>query len=273
VVIAGAGFIGMELAASARARGASVHVVELADRPMARSLSQSMTQVVTAYHQSKGVRFTFGQGLARVIGTDRAQGVATTSGQILPADCVVIGVGVRPNVELAEAAGLAIENGIKVDAKLLTSDPAISAIGDCASFPILQTGTWIRLESVQNATDQGRAVASRLLAKSSDYEAVPWFWSDQFDMKIQTTGLPQGCDKTVAIGDPENRRFSVLCFREGKLIAVESLNRPADHMAARRLLGRNTVLAPAQVGVDGFDLPAWEVRTRTEGATPARTPA
>jgi 3-phenylpropionate/trans-cinnamate dioxygenase ferredoxin reductase subunit len=264
VVVAGAGFIGLEFAAVASALGKSVHVLELADRTMARAISPEMSRLFAEAHVSWGVHIDFGQGLACVDGErGRVSGIETTDGRKRPAGIVVFGIGVLPNVAIAAEAGLDIDNGIKVDAELLTSDPTISAIGDCASFPSPFTAGHIRLESVQNAADQGRAVAARLIGKSTPYAAVPWFWSDQRDLKLQIAGLSMGTDRTVVAGDAAERRMSVLCFRRDKLIAVESVNRGSDHVAARKLFARGTpALTPGEASKPGFDLKAWEAANR-----------
>ena len=264
VVVAGAGFIGLEFAAVASALGKSVHVLELADRPMARAVSPAMSQLFADAHQSWGVKLDFGQGLARINGENgRVCGVETTDGRVRPADIVVFGIGVLPNVAIAAEAGLDIENGIKVDAELLTSDPTISAIGDCASFPSSEADSHIRLESVQNAADQGRNVAARLLGKPSAYAAVPWFWSDQRDLKLQIAGLSTGTDRTVVVGNADERRMSVLCFRRERLVAVESVNRGSDHVAARKLFGRGApTLTPHEASKPDFDLKTWEAASR-----------
>jgi NADPH-dependent 2,4-dienoyl-CoA reductase/sulfur reductase-like enzyme len=264
VVVAGAGFIGLEFAAVASALGKSVHVLELADRPMARAVSPAMSQLFAEAHQSWGVKIDFGQGLARIEGEGgRVAGVETTDGRKRPADIVVFGIGVLPSVAVAAEAGLDIDNGVKVDAELLTSDPMISAIGDCASFPSPFAESHIRLESVQNAADQGRAVAARLMGKAAPYAAVPWFWSDQRDLKLQIAGLSIGADRTIVVGDADERRMSVLCFKRDKLIAVESVNRGSDHVAARKIFARGTpALTPGESGKPGFDLKAWEAATR-----------
>jgi 3-phenylpropionate/trans-cinnamate dioxygenase ferredoxin reductase subunit len=264
VVVAGAGFIGLEFAAVASALGKSVHVLELADRTMARAVSPEMSRVFAEAHASWGVHIEFGQGLARIRGErGHVCGVETTGGRKRPADSVVFGIGVLPNVVIAAEAGLDIDNGIKVDAELLTSDTAISAIGDCACFPSRFADGHIRLESVQNAADQGRAVAARLMGKAAPYAAVPWFWSDQRDLKLQIAGLSMGTDRTVVTGDAAERRMSVLCFRHDKLIAVESVNRGSDHVAARKLFARGTpALTRADASKPGFDLKAWEAASR-----------
>jgi 3-phenylpropionate/trans-cinnamate dioxygenase ferredoxin reductase subunit len=175
----------------------------------------------------------------------------------------VYGIGVLPNAELASEAGLAVHNGIAVDAQLLTSDPAVSAIGDVVSFPSPWAQQPIRLESVQNAVDQAKAVAARLMGKpTANYAALPWFWTDQGELKLQIAGLSDGHDDTVVLGSEAQRQISVLCFRAGRLVAVESCNRPADHMAARKLIARHTPLSAAEASAEGFELKAFEAATR-----------
>jgi 3-phenylpropionate/trans-cinnamate dioxygenase ferredoxin reductase subunit len=263
VVVIGAGFIGLEFAAVAAAKGLAVHVVELGTRPMARALSTHMSTLFSAAHTGWGVKFDFGQTVARLVGDNgRVVAVETGDGRRLPAQLVVYGIGVLPNTDLAADAGLAVQNGICVDAQLLTSDPSISAIGDAVSFPSAWSGAPIRLESVQNAVDQARNVAARLTGKPVAYTALPWFWSDQGDLKLQIAGLSDGHDETVLLGSGESRQLSVLCFRSGRLIAVESCNRPGDHMASRKLLARAAPLTIAQAAAPGFDLKEFEAATR-----------
>ena len=161
-------------------------------------------------------------------------------------------------MQLAVRAGLAVENGISVDEQLITSDPAISAIGDVAAFPDQISGRRIRLESVQNASDQARSVATRLTGKAVSHNPVPWFWSDQGDLKLQIAGLSQGHDETVVLGSPAERKIVVLCFRRQQLVAVETCNRAGDHMLARKLLARQAPLRPSEAAVPGFDLKAYE---------------
>jgi NADPH-dependent 2,4-dienoyl-CoA reductase/sulfur reductase-like enzyme len=257
VVVAGAGFIGLEFAAVAAAHGASVHVLELADRPMARAISEPTAQFIRRAHEGWGVRFDFGQALTAIDGEGRVTGVETSDGRRLTADLVVYGIGVVPETELAEESGLAIENGIRVDGRLLTSDPDISAIGDAASFPSAHTGGRIRLESVQNAVDQARHVAARLMGASVSYEALPWFWSDQGDLKIQIAGLADVRDRTVELALADPRAKSILRFRGDRLVAVETVNRPGDHILARRILTENGGPTFAEASAPGFDLPTW----------------
>ncbi|AIJ48559.1 MULTISPECIES: NAD(P)/FAD-dependent oxidoreductase [Comamonas] len=262
-VVIGAGFIGLEFAAVAAARGIAVDVLELGTRPMARALSVVTSQVFDQAHARWGVRIHYGQSLAAIHGDGgQVTSVELGSGEVLPTDLVVYGIGVLPNAELAAQAQLTVNNGIVVDAHLLTSDPAISAIGDVASFPSPWSSQPIRLESVQNAVDQAKALAARLTGKPASYAALPWFWTDQGELKLQIAGLADGHDETVVLGSIEQRQISVLCFRAGRLVAVESCNRPADHMAARKLIARNTPLSPAEAAAAGFDLKAFEASTR-----------
>lgn len=257
VAIVGAGFIGLEIAAALSARGCPVTVVELAPRPMARSVSAAIAGHFARRHAERGVRFHFNTGVARITGgPGRVTGIETTDGTVIAADLVVVGAGVIPNTELAAAAGLRVDNGVVVDRQLVTDDPAISAIGDCAAFPDPFDGTRVRLESVQNAVDQARCVAARLVGRPAPYAAIPWFWSDQGPDKLQIAGLTGASDRIVLRGDPDSGSFSAFCFRAGRFRGVESVNRPGDHLVGRRLLGQAVVLTPDQAADPGFDLKA-----------------
>ena len=191
VVVIGAGFIGLEFAASARLLGHAVTVLDIAERPMARVLSPECAAAFTQAHRSSGTELLFRKSVERLEGQGgRVAAVITTSGERIPADLVLVGIGAAPRVELAVQVGLPVDNGIVVDTMLRTADPQVSAIGDVASFPSCDGGQRIRLESVQNATDQARAVAARLAGNApAPYHAVPWFWSDQGDLKLQIAGL------------------------------------------------------------------------------------
>lgn len=258
VVVIGAGFIGLELASVMRKRGAAVHVLELAARPMGRALSPPCSAFFARAHAERGTVLAFGCGARRIIGEDgRAVAVETAAGVKLEAELVLVGIGVLPNVELAAEAGLAVDDGIVVDEHLLTTDPAVSAIGDCARYPSAFTGTMMRLESVQNAVDQARCVAARLVDRPAPYAAVPWFWSDQGDLRLQIAGLTMGHDREVTVGDVDGGKFSVFCFRGGRLAGIESVNRPGDHMIGRRLLAGRPSLTAEEVAAPGFDLKAY----------------
>lgn len=258
IVIIGAGFIGLELAALASARGIAVTILEAAARPMSRALSDTMSRFFLEKHQAAGVRFVFDTTVTRIHPHQgKLSSVETADGEHHAADLVLIGVGVIPNVELAAEAGLAVANGIVVDDHLTTVDPAISAIGDCAAYPQpFAGGERGRIESVQNAVDHARCVAARLTGKPQPYRAVPWFWSDQGPLKLQIAGLPAPHDHHVVRGDPTSGAFSVFCFRDGRLAGVESVNKAADHMIARRLLGAGAALSPEEAADPAFDLKA-----------------
>jgi 3-phenylpropionate/trans-cinnamate dioxygenase ferredoxin reductase subunit len=255
-VVIGAGFIGLEFAAAARSFGVSVDVIDVAERPMARALSPECGRFFADAHRANGVTLHLATGLSRLEGADgRVIAVHTADGRRLAADVVLAGIGAAPRTQLAVAAGLAIEGGgIRVDENLLTDDPHISAIGDVAAFPERLTGRRIRLESVQNATDQGRAVGARLAGKPAPYAPVPWFWSDQGDLKLQIAGLRRGDEQQIVLGDTATRSFAVLCLRDGELVAVETVNRPADHLLARKLLLQRCSLSAVVAGAHGFEL-------------------
>lgn len=260
IVVIGAGFIGLEFAAVAAGRGLDVTVVEAADRPMARAVSPETAAFFRAAQEGLGVRFAFAAGVTAIAGNEgRVRAVTLADGRDLPADLVVVGIGVLPNAELAAEAGLPAADGVRVDAFLATPDPAISAIGDCARFPSpfahgLHGDGTVRIESVQNAIDQGRCLAARLNGKPASYAALPWFWSDQGPHKLQIAGLSAPGDAAVIRG--EGNAFSVFRFREGRLSAVESVNRAGDHMIARRLLTGGAALTPDQAADPGLDLKA-----------------
>ena len=257
VVVVGAGFIGLEFASVAIARGAAVHIIEVTQHPMGRVVSAAISKFFCDAHRRWDAKVSLGTGVTRILGTGgRVSGVETTDGRHLPADLVLICIGVIPNAELAGEAGLAVDNGIVVGEYLTTEDAAVFAIGDCANFPTPFAIDRVRLESVQNAVDQGRCVAAHIAGKPVRYDKVPWFWSDQGDLKLQIAGITAGHDKAVLRGDPEGGHFSVFCFRGGRLIGVESVNQPADHVVARRLLAGDPPLSPEQAADESYDLRA-----------------
>jgi 3-phenylpropionate/trans-cinnamate dioxygenase ferredoxin reductase component len=257
VVVIGAGFIGLEFAATARIKGLEVDVVELATRVMARAVTAEISDYFQERHVAAGIRIHLGvQATSIEGGGDEVSGVSLSDGRRIPADLVVVGVGVLPNVELAAEAGLPVASGIIVDEQLLTPDPNISAIGDCALFASPRFGGSLRLESVQNASDHARCVAARLTGDAKTYDGLPWFWSDQGDDKLQIAGLTTGYDHVVVRGDRAARSFSAFCYRSGQLVGIESVNRAADHVFGRKLLGMNRSIAPERVADPGFDLKA-----------------
>ena len=253
VVVIGGGFIGLEFASHA---GRSVTIVEAQDRLLNRVATPEISAYFAELHERAGHTVLLGRGVAALHGEGRVQSVELSDGTSLPADLAVVAVGVVPETALAAAAGLAVDNGVVVDAHLRTEDPKIFAIGDCANFPCVQAGAATRLESVQNAVDQARCVAAAITGSASTYDSLPWFWTDQSGAKLQIAGILSGADRTVVAGDRAEGKFSVLSFRDGVLIAVESVNRPADHIAARRLFTAEPHPAYADLEASAFDLKA-----------------
>lgn len=237
VAVIGAGFIGLEIAATLAAMGCKVTVIEALPRPLGRGVAELIASHVRARLEASGIRILTGARIDRLEDDGgRVGAVVLTGGDKVPARLVVAGIGVVPNVELAEWAALATGNGIQVDAAMRTSAPNILALGDCVNFRHWMTGAPVRLESVQNATDQARLAAKTALGHEGDYAAVPWFWSDIGDMKLQMVGLVGREDRQVVAGSPEDNKFSVFHFAGDRLVAIESVNRPADHMLGRRIL-------------------------------------
>jgi 3-phenylpropionate/trans-cinnamate dioxygenase ferredoxin reductase component len=254
-VIVGAGFIGLEFAATARIKGLEVDVIELAPRVMARAVTAEVSEYFQARHREAGIRIHLGvQATSIEAEGGKITGVSLSDGRHLPADLVVVGVGVLPNIELAAEAGLPVASGIIVDEHLLTADPNISAVGDCALFVSPRFGGSLRLESVQNATDHARCVAARLTGDKKVYDGQPWFWSDQGDDKLQIAGLTTGYDQVVVRGDPARKAFSAFCYKQGRLVGIESINRAGDHMFGRRLLGMDRSLPADKAADESFDL-------------------
>lgn len=237
VVVIGGGFIGLEAAAMLADRGIAVSVVELAPRLLGRAASPALASTVAAALVAAGVRVLTGVGIKAIRGEGGQVTGVELDGAVLPADLVIVGIGAVPVVDLAAAAGLVLENGIAVDAQLRSSDPAIFALGDCASFPVAGGGR-LRLESVQNATDQARALAQTLSGTPTDYAAVPWFWSDIGAMKLQIAGLAGGADEAIECRGPEGALKSVYHLKAGRLLAVETINSAGEHMLARQMLAR-----------------------------------
>jgi 3-phenylpropionate/trans-cinnamate dioxygenase ferredoxin reductase component len=255
VVVIGAGFIGLEFAATARIKGLEVDVLELANRVMARAVTAEVSDYFQKRHAEAGVRIHLGvMATAIEADGDRITGVSLSDGRHIPADLVVVGVGVLPNVELAAEAGLPTASGIIVNDRLLTADPNISAIGDCALFESPRFGGSLRLESVQNATDHARCVAARLTGDDKPYDGHPWFWSDQGDDKLQIAGLTTGYDRVVLRGDPAQKAFSAFCYRGEQLVGIESVNKAGDHMFGRRLFAAGGSVTPEQAADPAFDL-------------------
>jgi 3-phenylpropionate/trans-cinnamate dioxygenase ferredoxin reductase component len=239
LLVIGGGYIGLEVAATARELGLEVTVLEMADRVMNRVTCPAVSRFYQAEHARRGVHIRCGETVRALhahAGSERVRSVLTEQGGEYPADLVVVGVGVVPADELARAAGLNCENGVVTDGHCRTSDEAIYAAGDCASHLNRQFGRHLRLESVDNAFEQGTTVALNLLGTATPHDKLPWFWSDQFDLKLVIVGLAQGYDSVVLRGDPATRAFSACYLRGGELIAIDSINAPKDQMAARKLI-------------------------------------
>jgi 3-phenylpropionate/trans-cinnamate dioxygenase ferredoxin reductase subunit len=246
VVVVGGGFIGLEVASAARALGGSVTVVEAAERLMSRSVAPVVSEFYRQAHLRRGIDVRLSSGVSGFDGDrGRVTGVELSDGTHLPADLVLVGVGVLPRTELAEQLGLVCDQGIIVDAHARTSDPSVVAAGDCTVQPHPMTGQGrVRLESVQNAVAQAQVAAATLLGRLDDVKSVPWFWSYQGDLKLQIAGLAAGYDGYVVRGEPDDERFSVLYYRHNRLLAIDAVNRPADYMAVRKALGQGATIAP-----------------------------
>lgn len=237
IAIIGAGYIGLEVAAVAKSLGKEVTVIEALDRPMKRVVSQAVSDFFSTLHQGKGIDLKLNTGVEAIEGADSVTGVRLTGGDVVPAELVLVAVGAEPNDKLAEAAGLEVDNGILVDGCGQTSDPDIFAAGDCTRFYSGRYQRSVRMESVQNAIDQAKTVAQALLGQEVDYDPLPWFWSDQYDIKLQIAGLSEGYDDTKLAGSPADSKFYVAYLKDGRLIAVDSINSPRSHMMARRVIG------------------------------------
>lgn len=251
MVVIGGGYIGLEAAAVARKRGLDVVVVEAAERILQRVACAQTSAAMRALHESHGTQIIEGVGLSRLLGDNTVTGAALADGQELKADLAVVGIGVLPNVVLAESADLRVENGIAVDAQLGASHPGIWAIGDCASFPL--GGVQSRLESVGNAIDMGELVAANIMGAGRDYAPKAWFWSDQYDSKLQIAGLGDGHDQVVVRqGDGVSHWY----FRAGQLIAVDALDDPRAYMVGKRLIDAGRNADPQQLADPEVDLKA-----------------
>jgi 3-phenylpropionate/trans-cinnamate dioxygenase ferredoxin reductase subunit len=258
--VIGGGFIGLEVASALRARGAEVTVVEAQPQLLARAFPPLMSAYVEDAHRRRGVAILTGHGVRSLHGAQgRVAAVELDDGIRIDCDLVVLGIGVLPNAELAQQAGLAVDNGIVVDMLGRTSAPQVLAAGDVASMalpPAPGVPARMRLESIQSANDGARALASLVVGRAAPCTAVPWFWSDQFDLKLQMAGLAGPGDDVVLRGDMASDRFSVFYLRQGTLVAAHSVNKPAEHMQSRKLIG-----ARARPGADQLADPSFDLKT------------
>ena len=252
VLIIGGGYIGLEAAAVAAKRGLKVTLVEMADRILQRVACAETSDYFRALHQSHGVTLLEGVGLSSLTGTDHVTAAILSNGTTLDIDFALVGVGIQPNTQLANAAGLTLNNGIETNALGQTSQSTIWAAGDCASFPY--QGQRIRLESVPNAIDQAEVVAANMLGAQKAYHATPWFWSDQYDVKLQIAGLNQGFENVVTrIGEAGRSHWY---YKAGQVLAVDAMNDPRAYMVAKRLIEVGKTADPALVADPGSDLKA-----------------
>ena len=248
VVVVGGGFVGLEAAAAGRAAGKEVTVVEAADRLLARAVAPETSQFYLDAHRRRGTEVLLGVGVTGFAGqAGRVEAAELSDGRRLPADVVVIGIGLLPHVELADELGLECAAGIVVDARSRTSNPAIVAAGDCTVLAHPDHGH-LRLESVPNAVAQAKAAAATLTGSAEVPQGVPWFWSDQGELKLQIAGLSAGYDETVVRGNPGQEQFSVFYYRAAQLIAVDAVNTPRDFMAVRKILGLGGNVPSAAAG-------------------------
>jgi 3-phenylpropionate/trans-cinnamate dioxygenase ferredoxin reductase subunit len=255
VVVIGGGFIGLELAAVASQFGKNVTVVEALPRLMSRVVAPIISDFFREFHASHGVKILCGKTVTQILGeSGKVSGVRLADGEEIPADLVLIGIGIIPNTELAAGSGLPVANGICVNEFLLTPDLGIFAIGDCAEYPNAFAGCRVRLESVQNAADQAQCVAAAIAGRPAVYKALPWFWTDQFDIKLQMAGISAGHDRIVMRGSADARKFSVFYFKGEKLIAIDSINRPVDHMMGRKLIAAGAPVTPELAADENADL-------------------
>ena len=256
VVVVGGGFIGLEVAAGARKLGAEVTVLEGLPRLMSRVTAPVVSEAFARLHEAHGVQLVFGAQVTEIVGHEgRVAAVRTLDGREYGCGCVVVGIGVVPDDLLARSAGLLCERGIVVDDCSRTSDPLIAAAGDCTARR-MGDGELVRLESVQNAIEQGKSAAAAMMGRTRQFINTPWFWSDQYDVKLQMVGLSRGYDEVVTRGDLAKPAFSAFYFRADRLLAVDSLNRISDHMQAKRLLDHGVSPTPAQAADPLFELPS-----------------
>ncbi|CAN5310546.1 FAD-dependent oxidoreductase [soil metagenome] len=257
VVVVGGGFIGLEIAGTARLLGKTVTVLEAADRLMGRVVAPEISRHFLALHRGWGSDIRLGTPVGRIVGEGgKVVAVETASGDRIAADIAVIGIGVLPNIEIARDAGVAVDNGLLVNPFMETNLPEVVAIGDCVAFDHWELNRRVRLESVQNAVDQAKTAAATLVGKREAYRAVPWFWSDQGDVKLQMVGLSANATSSHVRGKAESGSFSVFHYAGERLVAIDSVNRAADHVLGRRMIGAGMSPRPEIVADESVDLKA-----------------
>jgi len=259
VVLVGAGFIGLELAASLRKLGKAVTVLEAQSRVLARAIPPRLSAFIEAEHRRHGVDLRCNIGVSAIQGAHgKVNSVVAADGARFPADMVVLALGAAPNIELGTPLGLVADGAIKVDNVGRTQLEQVYAAGDCTIHPNAFSGTLLRLESVQSATDQGKAAGAAIAGAYKPNESVPWFWSDQYDLKLQMVGLSQDADAEIVRGSLVERKFSIFYFKGKRLVGIDSINAAADHMLGRRLLSQRIEVSPEFISDTHFDLRSLE---------------
>ncbi len=257
-VIIGGGYIGLETAAALRKQGISVVVLEMAERILQRVTAPELSEFYTRVHTEEGVIIHTGVSIIGIEGSTHVESVSCANGLTFPADLVVIGVGVIPNVELAEAADIVVDNGIVVDMNCSTNDPNIVAAGDCTNHFDTHYNRRIRLESVPNASEQGKVAAASLCGLSKEYKNLPWFWSDQYDLKLQIAGLSHGYDQVIIRGDIHTgRSFAAFYLHNGQLIAADCVNRPQEFMLSKKMIAEKIAVDPARLVDESIPVKAF----------------
>ena len=247
LLIVGAGYIGLEVAASAVKQGVEVVVLEAMDRVLQRVTSPTVSEFFQTVHAQEGVDIRLNTSLNSFQAKGSGATALIAQGDAIDFDCAIIGIGVIPNSEIADAAGLSCDNGIVVDEFTKTDDPNIYAVGDCSNHPSFVYDRRIRLESVPNAMGQAKTAAASICGEDIAYDEVPWFWSDQYDIKLQTVGLCQGHDQIVIRGQSNERKMAVFYLKEGQLIAVDAINSPAEFMVSKKLVAMRSKPDPEQL--------------------------
>ena len=247
LVVVGGGYIGLEVASVCTRLGMHVTVLEMEDRMMSRVVSPDVSSFYENFHKEQGVDIHCGAAVSAFEGEDRLRAVTVKDGRVFDADIAVVGIGIMPNTALAADADVACDNGIVVDEYCRTSVDDVFAAGDCTNHPNALVGRRIRLESVHNALEQAKTAAHAMCGDLKEYTQVPWFWSDQYDLKLQIAGLAEGHDRTVRRGDPASGGFAVFYQKGGALIAVEAINSPREFMMGRKLIGQRAVIDPARL--------------------------
>jgi len=257
LVLIGGGYVGLEVAAAARQCGLHVTVLEALPRVLARVTAAEVSAFYERIHREAGVDIRTGTSVAGVESDpsgDAVRAIRCADGSVVAADLVVVGIGQLPNTELALRAGIAVDNGIVVDEFACTAEPDVLAAGDCTSHPNRLYGRPLRLESVPNALEQARTVAATICGVHRPHDAVPWFWSDQYDLKLQMVGLSQGHERLIVRGDPTGRSFTAFYLQDGRVIAVDAINRPQEFMIAKKLVAQRAAISPDRLGDDSVPL-------------------